>query len=91
MDIVNTHKTLTSFFYDLVKAVPTGTINEAILNTIVVDEKGDPQEVNYCDEDLRQYAESCSRQLLEYCTKYTRKQLDIMGRPHTAACDDEYA
>jgi len=89
MDVVETHKTLTSFFYDLVKAVPAGTINKAILNTIVADEHGEPLEVNYCDEDLRRYAESCSRQLLEYCTKYTRKQLDVMERPDTVACDDK--
>jgi len=83
-----THKILTSFFYDLVKAVPAGTINEAILNTIIADEHGEPLEVNFCDEDLRAYAESCARQLIQYRTKYTRKQLDAMERPHTVACDD---
>jgi len=79
MDIVNTHKTLTSFFYDLVKAVPAGTINAAIMNTILVEE----------NEDLRKYAESCSRQLLEYRTKYTLKQRNMMGYPDTVTGDDK--
>jgi len=83
MDTLETHKTLTSFFYDLVKAVPAGVINEAIMNTILVEDNGTPTEVDYCDEDLRAYAESCSRQLLEYRTKYTREQLRSMGRTRT--------
>lgn len=89
MNVAETHKTLTLFFYDLVKAIPAGKINEAILNTILAEDDGTPTEIIYCDEDLHKYAESCSRQLLEYRTKYTRKQLDVMKRRKTVACDDD--
>lgn len=88
MDIVQTHKTLISFFYDLVKAVPAGTINNAIMNTVLAEDDGTPTEIDYCDQDLRKYAESCSRQLLEYRTKFTREQLDNMERFKTVACDN---
>ena len=89
MDIVQTHKTLISFFYDLVKAVPAGVINDAIMNTVIAEHDGTPTEVDYCDMDLRNFAESCSRQLLEYRTKFTRSQLDDMERCKTVAKDDE--
>ncbi|RKY28529.1 MAG: hypothetical protein DRP83_00580 [Planctomycetota bacterium] len=59
------------------------------MNTVLVEENGDPKEIKYCDEDLRKYAESCSRQLLEYRTKYTLKQLNMMGYPDTVTGDDK--
>ncbi len=82
------HKTLTSFFYDLVKAVPAAVINDAIMNTVLQEDDGTPTEVLYCDDDLRQYAASCSRQLLEYRTKFTRDQLDKMERFKTVSEED---
>lgn len=80
-DPKQTRKTLTSFFYDLVKAIPAGVINNALINTILVDDAGKPIEIDYCDEHLRSYAESVADQLLNYRTKYSRSQLRSM-RPN---------
>ncbi len=88
METKKLQDTLTSFFYDLVKAVPAGTINDIIMNTVVSGKgTGEPLEVSYCDEELRQYAASCAQQLIEYRTKYTIKQLATMGRPKVVPCD----
>jgi len=78
-DQIDTKAILTSFFYDLIKTIPAGTINRAICNTIIY--KVDPRSPNiqYCDKQLQAYAESCAEQLLTYHTKYTFQELRAMG------------
>jgi len=71
-------KTLTSFFYDLVKAVPAATLNEALINTILVDRDGNAVEVTYCDEELRRWAEEFARQLIDYELKFKESQVSAM-------------
>jgi hypothetical protein len=80
--------TLTSFFYDLVKEVPAGVLNRALMNTVIVDAKGDAIPVTYCDDDLAEWAQRFAQQLVDYQTKFTRKQLDAMDRPRTRAIND---
>lgn len=71
-------KTLTSLFYDLAKEVPIGILNRALMNTII-----DKEEVNFCDEDLRAWAERFAEQLIDYRTKFSHTQLHLMGFDHT--------
>ena len=76
--------TLTSFFYDLAKAISIGTLNTALCNTILAVD-GKVAEITYCDERLKDWAREFAEQLMDYQTKFTREQLDSMGFPKTVA------
>lgn len=71
-------KTLTSFFYDLAKEVPIGTLNRMLMNTVI-----DKTEVRFCDEDLKKWAKKFAEQLIDYRTKFTHTQLHLMGFDNT--------
>lgn len=74
-------KTLTSFFYDLVKEVPAGMLNRILINSILKDEDGYVVEVNYSDKELERWAEEFARQLVDYELKFTNAQLAAMNAP----------
>lgn len=60
---------LTTFFYDLAKEVPIGTLNRIMLNTLHF---GGP--FRHCDKELEAWASSFTRQLMDGESKFTREQ-----------------
>ena len=81
--------TLTSFFYDLAKAVPIGTLNRVLINTVVTDVHENPVKVEYSDSHLRDWAQAFAQQLLNYKTKFTQTQLNSMQAPMAVATERE--
>jgi hypothetical protein len=79
--------TLTSFFYDLAKAIPVGTLNKALLNTIITDIHGEPVKTVYCDLELKIWAQKFAQQFINYETKFTQHQLNAMEAPMAVAVD----
>lgn len=64
---------LTTFFYDLAKEVPIGTLNRIMLNTLHFEDL-----FIHCDKELEVWASSFTKQLMDGKSKFTREQEILM-------------
>ena len=73
-----------SLIYSLAKEVPIGVLNRVLLDTIIEDE-----DVEYCDKELKKWAEAYVCQVFEYKTKFTKAQLCTMNFPKTISSENK--
>jgi len=65
---------LTTFFYDLAKAVPIGTLNRVLINAF-------PEgKIKHCDNELEGWARAFALQVITGKFKFTPEQVAMMRR-----------